>query len=203
LLRYPWASQAAQRNQWFIGQGQEKSNQGHQLAVAKQQGINRQAVAETQAGGRQAVATQHEAAATGRSQQHEEAATGRTQIRADKDRDALAARVKMNRDNIVARSKIADKNIAGRQVDTVIRGLEAGTMSEEDADTMFKKHGTSLDEILGTGKPQGNASVGQPAPKAGAASAPPPGAPQVGTVKGGYQFNGGDPSDQNSWSKVQ
>lgn len=37
----------------------------------------------------------------------------------------------------------------------------------------------------------------------GPAAASSPAAPAVGTVQGGYRFNGGNPADQNSWQKVQ
>lgn len=176
---FPWSGQQAQRNQWFAGQVQQKEQQTHELDVAKQQGVNRRDVAEIQGGTRKDVAVSQGQVRRDVSTEHETNANKRTQIRADERREEMVTGLKKNRDNIIARSKIADKNIAGRQVDTVIRGLEAGTISEPDADAMFKKHGTSLDEILGRGTPAGGGSSGQQAPTTRSGSSAVPGASQA------------------------
>jgi hypothetical protein len=212
---FPSVNQDRQREAWISGQQSEKAGLQNKIEIAKQQGVNRRDVAETQAGGRQNVAnTQVQGRLTQEGMRGEtrtnvenikqENANERTNVRAGAVDRATLARLKIASDALKSKERTELERVKGRERDTVLSKITAG-MSAEDTDAMLKKAGTSLNELLGSsaGTPQGGGSAGQQAPKAGAGISPVKGAPAVGTVKGGYQYNGGPPGDAASWSKVQ
>lgn len=188
---YPWSSQTAQRNRFLLGEMQQASTQKHQLDVAKQQGVNRTNVADLQGGVKRDVAAGNNQTtltkegmrgetSLARGHEHEVEATKRTQARVDMQDRATRARVQTAHDQLVAHASQATDKAFNQVKIAALRGLLAGTTTWEDTDTELKKHGSSVDEILGNGAAAGGGGSRQQAPAAPSTRAPASGAAQTG-----------------------
>lgn len=156
---FPWASQSAQRNAYFAAQANQREKYTQELAVAKQQGINRVDYAGIMAGGRKDVANINQEGANQRNEntnrtklkvtdKQQEGLENRKQLQVDMNDRQTQAKLKIAHDSLVSRQGNAQEQERYRAGAKLLEDMSSGKSTPEATETLLKQYGLSLQNLL-------------------------------------------------------
>lgn len=184
-LLFPWASQAVQRNRYFLGEMQEQSRNTQALALSKQQGENKSNAVDKQVTGRQNVADTKAAEDLTKTGLQTASREHNVNARIAGGDRKLAEQVREFNQKQITQGQDAAQKAQAIKTAPVIKGWANGTLSEADRDEGLKQAGTSWKELMAGVNPTGAPQVQtQQAPTPAPAGGPGQGAPQGKVYKG-------------------
>lgn len=205
---FPWVSQNSQREQWIADQQEQQAGRSNKVDIAAAGNNGRNYRAELGAQTRTNInenTQQHQDARadtreSGRQERFDKGWENRTQA-------ALIKAAGAKRDDPAERNKMT----VAKSLLTQYAGDPDGFKSalkqygiDYDRDVLQGGSSPAAGQPQSPGAKQAPPAAAQGAPGNGAAKAGSPGAPpEVGTVKNGYRFKGGNPADRSAWERAQ